>query len=58
METIKTYNINGVEYEVYKAASGCYCVSVSRYGEEREDYNLGGYEKALEFILSYFECIE
>lgn len=51
-----TWSIEGVEYELYQAASGDWCVSVSRYGKEREDYNIGSREKALEFILSEFQC--
>ena len=55
MEAIKTYNIEGTEYELYRAASGDYCVTVIKYGEENADYNLGSLEKALEFILSDYE---
>lgn len=56
MEAIRTYNIEDKEYEIYKAASGDYCVSVSEYGKERRDYNIGSYEKALEFILGDYEA--
>ena len=52
------YNIEGTEYTLYEAASGDWCVSVSRYGEEREDYNLGDYANALEFILSDYRVEE
>lgn len=52
-----TYLIEGIEYELYQAASGDYCVKVSKYGCEDESYNLGSREKALEFILSDFECV-
>lgn len=55
METIVTYQIGDVEYELYLAASGDYCVSVSRYGGERQDYNCGGLIDALSFILSHYE---
>jgi len=51
METRNTYEIEGIEYELYQAASGDYCVSVSEYGKERDDYNLGSLEDAYEFIL-------
>lgn len=46
------YEVNGIEYELYQAASGDFCVSVSRYGEDRDDYNCGSRESALEFILA------
>ena len=49
------YSINGVEYEIYVAASGDYCVTVSRYAEEPVSYNLGSKEEALSFILSDYE---
>lgn len=49
------YRINGIEFELYQAPSGDYCVSVEQYGKEREDYNLGSLEKAYKFILSYAE---
>lgn len=52
METLKTYLLKGIEYELYLAASGDYCVSVSEPFEERKDYNLGSKEEALEFILA------
>lgn len=55
METIKTYTIQETEYELYQAASGDYCVSVSKYGQERDDYNLGSLEEAYAFILSSYE---
>lgn len=53
METVKYYRVGETDYEIYIAASGDYCVSVYS-GKEREDYNLGTYVKALEFILR--EC--
>jgi len=52
METISVYQIDRKEYEVYQAASGDYCVSISEYGKERDDYNLGSLEEAYELILS------
>lgn len=55
METIATYSIADAEYELYLAASGDYCVSVSRYGKEKEDYNIGSKEDALSFILRDYE---
>jgi len=58
METIRTYSIEGTEYELYISASGDYCVAVSKYGEEEEDYYCGSYADALELILSYYECKE
>lgn len=58
MNGTRTFSIEGTEYELYQAASGDWCVSVSQYGQEREDYNLGSREKALEFTLSGFECPE
>ena len=54
METINVWQINGTEYELYRAASGDYCVSVSEYGN-RDDYNLGSIEDAYEFILNDYE---
>ena len=54
----KYFFIEGTEYELYQAASGDWCVSVSRYAQDREDYNIGSREEALEFILSDFECRE
>ena len=51
METINIYQIEEKEYEIYQSASGDYCVSVSEYGKERDDYNLGSLENAYEFIL-------
>lgn len=55
MEPIKVYSIESTQYELYQAASGDYCVSVERYGEEAEHYNLGSKEDALEFILADYE---
>lgn len=55
MEVVTTYSLPDAEYELYLAASGDYCVSVSRYGEERLDYNLGSKEDALAFILADYE---
>lgn len=55
METVATYSLPNAEYELYLAASGDYCVSVSRFGEEREDYNIGSKEDALAFILEEYE---
>lgn len=55
MKVVATYSLPEAEYELYLAASGDYCVSVSRYGEERADYNLGSREDALAFILADFE---
>lgn len=58
MEVFSKYSLPGeipVEYELYQAASGDYCVSVSRYGMEREDYNLGSKEEALAFILEDYK---
>lgn len=55
MEVIATYSIDGDEYEMYLAASGDYCVSVSRPFKERKDYNIGSKEDALAFILSEYE---
>lgn len=52
------YSINGTEYEVRVAASGDYCVTVSRYAEEPETYNLGSEIEALKFILSDCEVFE
>lgn len=46
------YIIAGTEYSLYQAASGEWCVSVDSREGEREDYNLGTHEAALEFILS------
>lgn len=54
METIKWFSIEEKEYELYKAASGDYCVSVYTY-TDRKDYNIGTYEEALEFILGDYE---
>lgn len=48
----KTYRIGEKDYELYQAASGDWCVTVSEFGKDDESYNLGAYEKALEFILS------
>lgn len=48
------YSIGQNVYEVYVAASGDYCVSVYKYGNDREDYNLGSKEDALAFILSEY----
>ena len=45
------YEINGVGYTLYQAASGDYCVTVETY-ENKESYNLGSRENALEFILA------
>lgn len=56
METIQCYQIEGVDYELYQAASGDYCVSVSRNDEERADYNIGSKEDALAFILSNYKA--
>lgn len=53
METI--YSIGAIEYTLYQAASGDWCVSVDAYGEDRKDYNLGTRERALEFILEEYE---
>ena len=50
------YIIAGTEYSLYQAASGDWCVSVDSREGEREDYNLGTREAALEFILSDYEC--
>lgn len=55
MEAIVTYQIGNTEYEIYLAASGDYCVSVSRHGEDRKDYNLGTIQDALIFIMSQYE---
>ena len=52
------YTINGIEYELYVAASGDYCVTVGKYGEEPVSYNLGSRESALAFILSNYEVKE
>lgn len=52
----KFYCINETEYELYQAASGDWCVTVSCYGSEDESYNLGSKEEALAFILSEYEC--
>lgn len=57
METRNVYQIEGKEYELYQAASGHYCVSVSEYGKERDDYNFGSLEDAYEFILSYYAVL-
>ena len=57
METIATYTIEGTFYELYRAASGDYCVSVERYGENPEHYNLGNKEDALAFILDEYEVV-
>lgn len=40
------------EFELYQAASGDWCVTVTTYNKH-ESYNLGSREQALEFILSY-----
>lgn len=48
----KFYRIGDIDYELYQAASGDWCVTVSEFGKEDNSYNLGTYEKALEFILS------
>lgn len=53
MEKIRTYVIGETEYELYRAASGDYCVTVMKYGEENEDYNLGTLSMAYAFILAY-----
>lgn len=45
------YIVNETEYEIYKSASGHYCVEVNKYGDEPERYNCGTRESALEFIL-------
>jgi hypothetical protein len=55
MESLKYFQINDLEYELYLAASGDYCVTVTAYGQEPESYNLGSLERAYEFILSYVE---
>ncbi len=55
MEAYAIYAIEGTDYELYQAASGDWCVSVSRPFEEREDYNVGSKDAALEFILSEYE---
>ena len=52
------YIIAGIEYEIYQAASGDWCVSVDSREGERKDYNLGTYEKALEFILADYTAEE
>ena len=52
----RNYVIEGTEYDLYQAASGDWCVSVDSREGEREDYNLGTREAALEFILSDYEC--
>lgn len=51
MEILAMYLLPEAEYKLYQAASGDYCVSVSRPCEERMDYNLGSRESALAFIL-------
>ena len=54
----KLFIIEGTEYELYRAASGDWCVSVSEYGKERQDYNLGSLEEAYKFILRDYEVFE
>ena len=54
----RLFVIEGTEYEMYQAASGDWCVSVTEYGKEREDYNLGSLEEAYEFILRGYEVSE
>ena len=49
------YSIDGIEYELYQAASGDFCVSVFERDQERKDYNIGSREAALDFILSEYE---
>ena len=50
---MENYRIENKDFQLYQAASGDWCVSVEKYGEEREYYNCGALEKAYEFILSY-----
>ena len=56
MKTIKSWVIEETLYELYQAASGDYCVTVSKYAQGEESYNLGSLENALKFILSHYEC--
>jgi hypothetical protein len=50
----KQFFIIGVyDFELYRAASGDYCVTVSKYAEPAESYNLGTLENAYKFILSF-----
>jgi hypothetical protein len=46
------FQIDGTEYELYQSASNDWCVSVTKYGKDRDDYNIGTKEDALAFILS------
>lgn len=46
--------MRGVDYTLYQAASGDYCVTVESFDKEAESFNLGSREKALEFILSEY----
>lgn len=55
MEIIAMYCINENEYELYRAASGDYCVSVYKCGKSCGDFNLGSIASALEFILKDYE---
>lgn len=54
----RIFVIEGTEYELYQAASGDWCVSVSEYAKERQDYNLGSLEEAYNFILRDYEVSE
>ena len=54
----RIFVIERTEYELYQAAYGDWCVSVSEYSKERQDYNLGSLEEAYNFILRDYEVSE